>query len=121
LWEVVCLKRGPFSLVSTTEELLGRKSSHSSLESQEYGCRVPWRWPRGTFYPRKLELTSPTSGGRSVGIVRLRTQATEFCCTYYTTSLSRCGLEYLHRSNASHKRRRKANPVPCCITGPLCS
>jgi hypothetical protein len=25
-----------------------------------------------------LVLTSPTSGGRSVGIVRLRTQATEF-------------------------------------------
>jgi hypothetical protein len=35
-----------------------------------------------TFYPQKLALTSPTSGGRSVGIVRLRTQATEivvFC------------------------------------------
>jgi hypothetical protein len=36
------------------------------------------RWPRGTFYPQKLELTSPTSGGRSVGKVRSRTQATEF-------------------------------------------
>jgi hypothetical protein len=36
------------------------------------------RWPRDTLYPLKLALTSPTSGGRSVGIVRLRTQATEF-------------------------------------------
>jgi hypothetical protein len=27
---------------------------------------------------RKLALTSPTIGGRSIGIVRLRTQATEF-------------------------------------------
>jgi hypothetical protein len=27
---------------------------------------------------KKLELTSPTSGGSSVGIVRARTQATEF-------------------------------------------
>jgi hypothetical protein len=27
---------------------------------------------------KKLTLTSPTSGGRSVGIVRLRTKATEF-------------------------------------------
>jgi hypothetical protein len=27
---------------------------------------------------KKLALTSPTSGGRSVGIVRSRTQATEF-------------------------------------------
>jgi hypothetical protein len=28
-------------------------------------------------YPQKLALTSPTSGGRSVGIVRSRTKATE--------------------------------------------
>jgi hypothetical protein len=33
------------------------------------------------LYPQKLELTSPTSGGRSVGIVRWRTQATEFVFT----------------------------------------
>jgi hypothetical protein len=32
---------------------------------------------RGTLYSQKLALTSPTSGGRSVGIVRLWTQATE--------------------------------------------
>jgi hypothetical protein len=30
------------------------------------------------MYPQKLALTSPTSGGRSVGIVRSRTKATEF-------------------------------------------
>ena len=30
------------------------------------------------LYPRKLALTSPTGGGRSVGIVRGRTKATEF-------------------------------------------
>jgi hypothetical protein len=35
------------------------------------------RWPRNTLYPQKLALTSPTNGGRSVGIVRLRTKATE--------------------------------------------
>jgi hypothetical protein len=28
------------------------------------------RWPRDTLYPLKWALTSPTSGGRSVGIVR---------------------------------------------------
>jgi hypothetical protein len=68
----------PLSLVSTTEELLGRKSSGSGLENQEYGRRKPSRWPRGTLYPQKLAATSPTSGGHSVGIVRSRTQATEF-------------------------------------------
>jgi hypothetical protein len=34
-WEVVGLERGPYSLVSTTEELLERKSSVSGLESRD--------------------------------------------------------------------------------------
>jgi hypothetical protein len=77
-WEVVDLERGSFSLVSTTEELLGRNSSCSGLENREYSRGNPLRWPRDTLYPQKLALTSPTSGGRSVGIVCLRTKATEF-------------------------------------------
>jgi hypothetical protein len=64
--------------MSTIEELLERKSSGPGLESLEYDRRGPSRWPRGTLYPQKLALTSPTSGGRSVGIVRSQTQATEF-------------------------------------------
>jgi hypothetical protein len=55
----VGLERGPLSLVSTTEELLGRKSS-------------------APVYPQKVALTSSTSGGHSVGIFRSRTHATEF-------------------------------------------
>jgi len=31
-----------------------------------------------SLYPQKLALTSPTGSGRSVGIVRVRTKATEF-------------------------------------------
>jgi hypothetical protein len=73
----VGLERGPLSFVSATEELLERKSSGSGLENREYGRRDPSLWPHGTLYPHKLALTSPTSGGRSVSIVRLRTQATE--------------------------------------------
>jgi hypothetical protein len=76
-WEVVGLERGPLSLVSTTEELLGRKGSGSGLEIQEYGRREPSRWARGTLYQQKLALTSPKSGGRSVVIVRSQTKATE--------------------------------------------
>jgi hypothetical protein len=49
-----------------------------SLENRDNGSRDPSQWPCGTFYPQKLALTSPTNGGRSVGIVRSRTQATEF-------------------------------------------
>jgi hypothetical protein len=39
------------------------------------GRRDPLRWPRDTLYPQKLALTSPTSGGLSVGIVRVRTKS----------------------------------------------
>jgi hypothetical protein len=39
--KVVGLERGPLSLMNTTEELLGRKSSGSGLEIREYGCREP--------------------------------------------------------------------------------
>jgi hypothetical protein len=67
-WEVVGLERDPLSLVSTIEELRGRKSNGFCPESREYVCRDPSRWPRGTLYPQKLALTSPTSGDRSVGI-----------------------------------------------------
>jgi hypothetical protein len=77
-WEVVGLERGPLSLLSTIEELLGRKSSGSGLESREYGHRDPLHWPRGSLYSQKVSLTSPTIGGHSVGIVLSRTQATEF-------------------------------------------
>jgi hypothetical protein len=77
-WEVVGLERGPLSLVSPIEELLGRKSSGFCLEIREYGRRDPSRWLRGSLYRTKLALTSPASGGRSAGIVRSRTQATVF-------------------------------------------
>jgi hypothetical protein len=66
----VGLERGPLSLVSTIEELLGRKISGSGIESREYGRRDPSRSARGTLYPQMLTLTSPTSGGRSADIVR---------------------------------------------------
>jgi hypothetical protein len=39
----VGLEQGPFSLVSTTEELLGRKSGGSGLEKRKYSLRDPSR------------------------------------------------------------------------------
>jgi hypothetical protein len=50
----------------------------SGLENWEYGRGDPLRWPRDALYPQKLALTSPTCGGSSVGIVRLRTKTMEF-------------------------------------------
>jgi hypothetical protein len=87
-WEVVGLERGPLSLVSTIEELFERKNSGSGLENREYGRRDPLCWPRDTLYPQKLSLTSLTSCGHLVGIVRSRTKATEFVCFFFLESWS---------------------------------
>jgi hypothetical protein len=65
----VGLERGPLSLVSTIEELLGRNSSASGMA---VGIR---RTDHSTpSIHKKLALTLPTSGGHSV---RSRTRATE--------------------------------------------
>jgi hypothetical protein len=73
----VGLERGPLSLVSTTEEILRRKRSGSGQERREYGRRDLPRRPRDNPIVQTLALTSVTSGGRSVGIVRSLTKATE--------------------------------------------
>jgi hypothetical protein len=69
--------------VSIIEELLGRNSSGSGLESLEYGRRDPSRLPRCTFYLQKLALTS-------------RTQATKFSLVFICLILPAaqwpCGL-----------------------------
>jgi hypothetical protein len=49
------------------------QSRKPKLRAVEICCAEPL----DTLYPQKLALTSPTSGGRSVGIVRLRARATE--------------------------------------------
>jgi hypothetical protein len=50
----------------------------AGLENRDYGRRgsaaLTMQHP---LYPQKLALTSPTSGGRSVSIVRSWTKATE--------------------------------------------
>ena len=45
-----------------------------------------------TLYPQKLALTSPTGGGRSVGIVRVRTKATEFFLMNTHNNVSACKI-----------------------------
>jgi hypothetical protein len=64
---------GSFNLMNTIEELLERKSSSSSLESQEYGRRDPSLRLRGTLYPQTLALTS---------------QQAAVVCLYYAVQLS---------------------------------
>jgi hypothetical protein len=80
------LERGPLSLVSTIEELLGRTNSGSGLENRDTAGEIHRADYADTLYPKKLELTSPTNGGPSVGIVRSRTGATEFFLNIYVKS-----------------------------------
>jgi hypothetical protein len=81
-WEVVGLERSPLSLVRIIEELLEWKSSGPVQENRFNGCGNPLRWPRDTLYPQKLALSSPTSGGRLVGVVRLRTNGHGVGCCW---------------------------------------
>jgi hypothetical protein len=78
--------------VRITEELLEWKSSGS-------GSRKPGLTAVGircaehsTHLSTKLALTSPTSGGRSVSIVRLRTKATEFSSRFLSDALDLNGI-----------------------------
>jgi hypothetical protein len=52
--EVVGVERGLLSLVSTTEELHGRKSGGSGVENQEYGRGDTLRRPRDTPLSSKV-------------------------------------------------------------------
>jgi len=52
------------------------------------------------LYPQKLALISSTGGGRSVGIVRVRTKATAFSLLY--TLCAHLVQRYLHRALLSN-------------------
>jgi hypothetical protein len=68
-WEALGLEQGPLSLVRTTEELLGRNISGFGQENRDW--RSGGSAALTTQHPlsAKVGTTSPTSGGRSVGIV----------------------------------------------------
>jgi hypothetical protein len=81
----------------------------SGLEIREYGRGDSLRWSRDTLYPQKLALISPTSGGRSVGIVRSRTKATEFL-VFSSDILSKVGTSCVNaRAILSNSRAVKEN------------
>jgi hypothetical protein len=79
----VGLERGSLSLVSlvrSIEELIELKEV-AAPGPENRDLTAVWILCADhvtPLYPQKLALTSPTGGGRSVGIVRSRTKATEF-------------------------------------------
>jgi hypothetical protein len=63
--EVIGLELGPFSVVSTIEELLGKNSSGSGLEGVSTATGIRYADHATPLYQKKLALASQTSGGRS--------------------------------------------------------
>jgi hypothetical protein len=61
------------------------------------------------LYPQRLAITSPTSGGRSVGIARLQTKATEFSLVLYLLS------EQHKYHNSNKMNSTKINPFEISI------
>jgi hypothetical protein len=96
-WEAAGLEQGPLSLVRTTEELPEGKVAAPVYKTEINDLENPLRWPRYALYPQKLALTSPISGGRSVGIVRSRTKGTEFNF-FLDLKLKKCTWKYSHSS-----------------------
>jgi hypothetical protein len=72
------LERGPLSLVSITEELLDRKVAAPVHKTENTAVGIRHTDHVAPFIRKKLPITSPTSGGHSVGIVLSRTQTMEF-------------------------------------------
>jgi hypothetical protein len=68
-------------------ELVIHNECLTGLENRDYGRGDPLRWPRDTLFQLKLALTSPAGCGRLVGIVRLRTETTEFSFWFFKECL----------------------------------
>jgi hypothetical protein len=73
----VGLEWGPLSLVSTTEELLDRKVAAPVYKIEIMAVGIHHTDHVAPSIRKKLAIATPTSGGRSVGIVRSRTQTIE--------------------------------------------
>jgi hypothetical protein len=117
-WEVVGLKRGPFSLVSTTEELLERKSNASGLEKREYGHWDPLYSLRNTLYPQKLVLLRRQAPGGLRPLI---------LCFFYDSRLSsrvnvmqqiNTWKSATHRNKGIYQHNRKTEHVYGCSTVP---
>jgi hypothetical protein len=105
----VGLERGPLTLVSTTEELLGKKNSGFGIENRKYGCRDRSHHHTTPLYKQELALTSPTSGCRAVGIVLSRTKDTELLLLLFIfvrNPLRRCGLGRKDIFNINNKETK---------------
>jgi hypothetical protein len=75
------MERGPLSLVSTTEELLDRKVAAPVYKTENTAVGIRHADHLAPSIRKKLPITSPTSGSRSVATVRSQTWTMEFSFT----------------------------------------
>jgi hypothetical protein len=101
--ETVGMERGPLSLVSITELLEWKSSGSGSTNLRVTAVGIRRADHTTSVYPQKLALTSPTCGGRSVGVVLLRTKATKFSFWVYHWIIpdSRLRLKSFSRSTTT--------------------
>jgi hypothetical protein len=78
------VERDPLSLVSTTEELLDRKVAAPVQETENTAVGIRYDDHVAHYLLKKLAITSPTRGGRSVGLVSSRTQNMKFSLVLYS-------------------------------------
>jgi hypothetical protein len=88
--KVVGLERGPLSLVSATEELLDGKVAAPVYKIENTAIGIRHADHVAHSIRKKLAITSPTSGGRSVGVVCSRTQTMEFFFFFHTSTHAVC-------------------------------
>jgi hypothetical protein len=98
--------------VNTIEELLERESSGSGLKIREYAVGIRQADHVAALYPQKLALSSQTSGGRSVGIVDLRTKTTELFSSIKLTMIRQILLQALMARETDRQTDRQCLEAP---------
>jgi hypothetical protein len=76
--KVVCLERGPLSLVSTTEELLDRKVAAPVYKTENMAVGIRHADHVAPSIRKSWQSLRRQAAGRSVGIVHSQTQTLEF-------------------------------------------
>jgi hypothetical protein len=84
-----------------------RYATHRSLETETTAIRIGRADHVTPLYPQKLALTSAKRGGRTIGIVRSRTKATELL----VEALEQPLLYY-----ATHRNHRTASFILCYLS-----
>jgi hypothetical protein len=101
--EIVGLERGPLSLVSTTEELLGRKSSGFGFENRDYG-----RADHATPSIRKTYNFSDSLHTPSMFTILLLSFPFCLSCLLFT-SLPRYTVLWLQGRGTAHTEQKQAS------------